>query len=311
MIGSGLKKLAKEHGMRVAKGVAYGEFRGYAATFDEGAGWKRIRLTLRFPDSAKRADLKNRFMGQDFQTVFRVRELKYHDDGVEIIFNDKRGTMEYVRAFVDHFFPRLDEAAPTKADICMHCGRPIVGGSWKLIEGAAYHYHEACADEVRAGFAANADRQRMEAEGTYLTGLAGALSGALLGGLAWALLFMLGRVHSAIGLLIGILAEKGYRKLHGLQGKGKILVLMAAILAGVLFGTILGYGLMISKEVMDAGMPASEIIPMIKYLLLMPEMQKEIRGNLIIALWFGALGSFIVIWNEGKKLMHKKMVNLD
>ena len=36
MIGSGLKKLASENGMKVARGVAYGALRGYAATLSEG-----------------------------------------------------------------------------------------------------------------------------------------------------------------------------------------------------------------------------------------------------------------------------------
>lgn len=31
MIGTGLKKLANENGMKVANGLAYGTFRGYSA----------------------------------------------------------------------------------------------------------------------------------------------------------------------------------------------------------------------------------------------------------------------------------------
>ena len=41
LIGSGLKKLAKEYGMTVS-GVAYGSLGGFAATLSEGAGFKRI-----------------------------------------------------------------------------------------------------------------------------------------------------------------------------------------------------------------------------------------------------------------------------
>lgn len=33
MIGTGLKKLANENGMKVANGLAYGTFRGYSAAF--------------------------------------------------------------------------------------------------------------------------------------------------------------------------------------------------------------------------------------------------------------------------------------
>ena len=42
MIANGLKKLAKEYNMHVSHGVAYGSLGGFAATMDEGAGYKRI-----------------------------------------------------------------------------------------------------------------------------------------------------------------------------------------------------------------------------------------------------------------------------
>lgn len=53
MIGSGLKKLAKENGLRVSNGVAYGSLRGYAATLSEGSGFKQIVISTKF--SARQA----------------------------------------------------------------------------------------------------------------------------------------------------------------------------------------------------------------------------------------------------------------
>ena len=38
MIGSALKKMARENGMTVQGGVAYGSLRGFAATLSEGSG---------------------------------------------------------------------------------------------------------------------------------------------------------------------------------------------------------------------------------------------------------------------------------
>ena len=54
MIGSGLKKLAKENGMTIAKGIAYGSLRGYAASLSEGAGWKQIVFATAINDSGKK-----------------------------------------------------------------------------------------------------------------------------------------------------------------------------------------------------------------------------------------------------------------
>lgn len=38
MIGTGLKKLANENGMKVANGLAYGTFRGYSAAIPRRSG---------------------------------------------------------------------------------------------------------------------------------------------------------------------------------------------------------------------------------------------------------------------------------
>jgi len=53
----------------------------------------------------------------------------------------------------------------------------------------------------------------------------------------WAVVLNLGYVASLVGLLIGFLALKGYDLLKGKQGKGKVAILIVAIVFGVLLGT--------------------------------------------------------------------------
>ncbi len=50
MIGTGLKKLANENGMKVANGLAYGTFRGYSAAFWDGSGTKTMMLSTSIRD---------------------------------------------------------------------------------------------------------------------------------------------------------------------------------------------------------------------------------------------------------------------
>ena len=57
MIGSVYKKFAKENGLKVAKGVAYGSLRGYASTLSEGIGYKQIQIVTIFPDMEKLNEL--------------------------------------------------------------------------------------------------------------------------------------------------------------------------------------------------------------------------------------------------------------
>ena len=58
MIGSTFKKFAKEHGMQIDKGVAYGSLGGYTATLNEGSGWKQIVFATAIADSVKAMELQ-------------------------------------------------------------------------------------------------------------------------------------------------------------------------------------------------------------------------------------------------------------
>lgn len=77
----------------------------------------------------------------------------------------------------------------------------------------------------------------IQKEGSYISGLLGALLGALIGAIAWCLVMQLGIIASLVGFVIGWLAEKGYTLLKGKAGKGKLVILIVAVIFGVLAGT--------------------------------------------------------------------------
>jgi hypothetical protein len=77
----------------------------------------------------------------------------------------------------------------------------------------------------------------IQKEGSYVTGLIGALLGAAVGAVAWCLVMQLGIIAALVGFAIGWLAEKGYTLLKGKAGKGKLVILIIAVIFGVLLGT--------------------------------------------------------------------------
>ena len=42
MVGSGIKKYANEKGWQIKEGVAFGVYRGYMMSMEEGNGWKSL-----------------------------------------------------------------------------------------------------------------------------------------------------------------------------------------------------------------------------------------------------------------------------
>lgn len=314
MIGSGLKKLAQENGMKVAKGVAYGSLHGYAATLSEGSGYKQITITTKFTDTVKLNALQAQLNARDISRELRVRNLTLAPNGINIVFNDTIGTMKKIQEFIDWFFPLLDESSATKADVCTECGMPITGGGcWTLIEGTAFHLHESCAQRIRASVSAEEQAKKDADTGSYVTGLLGALGGAAIGAVVWAIVLSMGYVASLVGLLIGWLADKGYDLLRGKQGKAKIAILIVAVIFGVVAGTLSADVIALVQMINDGELAmAYGDIPMLMMIMLEdPEYSGAVLGNIGQGLLFAALGVFALLAQANKAVSGTKIETLE
>ena len=241
MIGPGLKKFAKQHNMKIAHGIAYGNFQGYAVTLCEGAGWKRIIVNTRFVDPDKRDAFRVAMAQENLTARYRVKNIEVLENVIGIWFLDQPGTMKKIEEFCQWFFPRLAEYDATGIDICSECGAPIgEDGCWQLMFENAWHMHKSCAENVQMQMDAEAAERLQADTGSYATGVIGALIGAVLGAVVWGVVLHMGFVASIVGFLIGFLAEKGYTLLKGKQSKAKVFIIAGATIFGVLLGN-LGY----------------------------------------------------------------------
>ena len=160
----------------------------------EGSGFKQIVISTKFSDPAKLQELQAKLNGVNITREYRVQNLSFGPNTIQIVFGDTVGTMKKVEAFVDWFFPMLPEASAQGADVCPECGGQLVGGCWKLIDGVAYHMHESCAEKLRGQIASEEETRKKEATGSYGTGLIGALLGSALGAVLWAVVLNFGYV---------------------------------------------------------------------------------------------------------------------
>lgn len=315
MIGSGLKKLAKENGMKVSNGVAYGSLRGYAATLSEGSGYKQIVLTTKFSDPVLLNRLQEQINRRNITREFRVQKLTFAPNGISIVFTDNPGTMKKIGAFLDWFMPMLPSAGASDVNTCTECGCQLTGGCWKLIDGVAFHLHESCAEKVRREIDEDEDARMQADTGSYAKGALGAALGALLGAVVWAIVLNIGYVASIVGLLIGWLAEKGYHLLHGRQGKGKIAILIAVIILGVLFGTFAADAITVAGMIGAGELPGLEYGDIPAFIVLMltesPEYASGVLGNILMGLLFAALGVFTLLRKAGKEVAGTKVIDLE
>lgn len=299
MIGSGLKKLAKENGMTVDGGVAYGRLQGYAATLNEGSGYKKISFAVCFSDPASRVALTDLLNSRNLRKEFRVLGFTHSAKSMEFTFHDTVGTMKKIRAFLNWFIPQLKDHGATGADICTECGMPLERTAWAQVNGVCYPLHDSCAQRVQASVEAENLRRSEEDTGNYLTGTLGALAGAALGAVVWALVLNAGYVASLVGLLIGWLADKGYNLCRGKQGKAKVGILVLAIVLGVVLGT-LGADVMTLANMISSGelygFTFGEIPSIILVLLTEDvEYRTAVLANIGTGLLFAALGVYFIL----------------
>lgn len=315
MIGSGLKKLAAQNGMRVAQGVAYGSLQGYAATFSEGSGYKQIVITTRFADPVQEDGLRREVGSRNIASDFRVKNLSFAPNGINVVFLDNPGTMKKIEAFLQWFLPLLDKYGADKVDICNECGQPLNGaGTWILRDGVvAFHMHAACVQKVQRDSAAEYERRTEADSGDYLRGTIGALLGAAVGAVLWAVIYMMGYVAGIVGFAIGWLAEKGYDLLHGKQGKGKVVILIVAVILGVLLGTAAGLVAEVMVVLADEGISAT-VGEVIEFVGIMWEMDSEFQGtmilNVLMGLAFAGLGVFTLLRQTNKNVSKEKITVL-
>ena len=122
MIGSGLKKLAAEYGMKVGHGIAYGNMGGFAASMSEGAGFKQVTFITKFTDPDKKEGFMQSINSVNINREFRVKDFAVYPTMIRIVFLDNPGTMDKLRAFVGWVIQLLQHFGATGINVCPECG---------------------------------------------------------------------------------------------------------------------------------------------------------------------------------------------
>lgn len=314
MIGSGLKKLAKQHGMTVSAGVAYGSLMGFATTLSEGSGYKRIDISTKFTEVGQQEQFQAEVNAVDVTKLYRVQNLGISPKCITVIFTDNPGTMKKVEEFVEWFYPLLARCGAVGANVCLECGSDVAAGGWYLINGVAYHMHDSCAQSLQAEFDAQEQQRQDEDTGSYGMGILGAFLGATLGAAVWAIVLWLGYVASVVGLLIGWLAEKGYTLLRGKQGKGKLVILILAVIFGVVLGTMVPDVVALGQMIASGELPGFAYTEIPGLIIVLLAEDSEYAGatvsNIVLGLVFAALGVFGLLRKANSEVSGQKMKKL-
>ena len=119
---------------------------------------------------------------------------------------------------------------------------------------------------------------------------------------------------SVVGLLIGFLAEKGYSLLKGKQGKGKIAILIVAIILGVVLGTLAADVIDLARAISSGELydfTYGEIPSIIAFLLAEDaEYRTAVLSNCGMGLLFAALGVFGLLRKAKNEVTGIRVIDL-
>ena len=252
MVGTGIKKFAKENNWQIKNGIAFGVYRGYMMSMQEGAGWKSLSIAARLEneDTVKSAyELLN---DKDIMKDYRITGSQVSATSVYITFLDNPGTMKKMFAFMDSFCDGLDSFGVKGANYCSSCGQELYGSNAvpAVMNDVVFLLHESCMnkdDEIM-----NTTKEEKAKEGSTLLGSIGAFVGALVGAIPWAVAYYFGWFVGWFGFVIGLAAKKGYELLQGKESRAKGFIVIVATFIGTFFAEsialMVGMGIAWSQE---------------------------------------------------------------
>ena len=103
MVGKAIKDYAQEKGMAIKNGVAFGVYRDFMMSMQEGSGWKSVSFAVRFDDENVKEILEGYFNQKEIRRDYRINKTTLSPNAVVIEFLDNPGTMKKIVAEMKKF----------------------------------------------------------------------------------------------------------------------------------------------------------------------------------------------------------------
>lgn len=272
MLGTTLKNLATQYGLTINGNKAYGYLLGSFVTLTENLLSRRISIyvgsvNVQLPEgeelppaakcSALIVDMVTKASGEEnIYVLMRNRfipALVVNHGGSVVTLNFRRdeGGLNGLQRFIAEMLPRI---TPLTAPLqCSHCGGHTGGQGYpvQIAADTVVPMHPGCQQENAKTFAA---------ANHTLPGIIGAAAGALIGTVAWVMLFREGYATAFGTLIILLLSFGGYLLLRGKSGKTQAIVITVCIFAGVVLGDLARYIWQLHNEYLSFGSVVSSMM---------------------------------------------------
>ena len=187
---------------------------------------------------------------------------------------------------------------------CPKCGKEFDSVNKMLVNGLHVDLCSECSKNIEV--AVQKDNEEFEAlPNNYAKGALGALIGAAIGGIVWIVVAFLGFVSALVGVLTAFLSAKGYDKAKGKPTKVKLFIVAGISIAMCILATYLVYVLVAQSVMLEVESNPNAYSAFEYFNILMetlPEFKEGFTSDLVASIIYGALGVFLQVWSQRKKV---------
>lgn len=289
MIFPGLKKLGKEFGFKNNGTYFYGFINNTYVMFADGANQKNVSFI--FPIELTEDDKKKIL---SWKRKGYAKTIDFFDDqssNVCIIFAEYflPFKISKIKEVIDDITGYITQKYPQEKSKCSGDNCTATDGLNIFdVDGIPVPMCSSCAKRLETKIENAYEDFRLQPN-NYLQGSIAAIVFSIPGILATFILFLLGRIAGASGLIYFYLSQKGYGWAKGKMNKIGVLIISLISLVYTVVGVYLSYIAVIVKELLKhpemKGYPIFEIVKLSFELVKEPEVKRELLTNIYLSLF--------------------------
>lgn len=158
------------------------------------------------------------------------------------------------------------------------------------VNGELIHLCDGCVEEVGQALK-DAQAATKAKKSNFLGGIVGAMLGALIGCVAWILIFRAGYMASIAGLVMAVCAMKGYELLGGHLDRKGVIASIVILIAGVYLSNKIAWSWEAYDALKDLEITFFDVFRNLNAIIMESGLSGEFYSNLAIGYGLTALGS--------------------
>lgn len=304
MVTGRLRQWATDKGWKAHKYCVFGRVNGLLVTAFDGMGYKGFCVIAPQVTELQKESIRSFYL--ENRKSLKLRGIRHIGNGVvaELPESVRNASFEQLDNLVERFTSFLVDIGISQ-ETCAVCNAPEPEKT--VLKGTAVmRLCASCAARIVGEEGSTGESQSESAEpGSYLTGGAGALLGALVGSIPWVLVATyLNLMVAVLGYFIGWLSLTGYRLLRGKMGPGTPWIIGISTAAGVVTAQV-------ATVVVAFGREGITMTPeLFRLALTIPDISSIFYKDLAIGLFLGLLGVWSLLRKVSVQVEKAEMVSM-